>query len=178
MDGGFIDLQRTFPDWIECEAKLKPPELSIPASDIVTTIRSWYPKWSHFGVDGMMANFYQEPVNIGGRFRPRLALARHMMILRDLWECRPVERFARPFNGPEPNGQEPNGPVLLLPAGSTDFFSDDKSQDVSTLEEAMKARGESVFVHWFLENGHDVHTENPYAVAAAINERIALGFFS
>lgn len=61
-----------------------------------------------------------------------------------------------------------NVPVLLIPAGSKDFFSRDKDADVRSLQNVLPFS----FVEHFPDNGHDIHTENPIGLAEVLQRFI------
>ena len=77
--------------------------------------------------------------------------------MRSLWECRPVERYA-----------DLKVPVLLISAGSRDFFSENKDVDVSALCDVLPM----AFVDKFPANGHDIHTENPVGLAEVLRRYV------
>ena len=121
-----------------------------------------------------MANFHLDETC--GRFRLRLTPPRHMEILYDLWKCRPAEEF-----------DGITCPVLMIPAGSEAFFSNNKDADVSRFVNAVRRKRESfrdegnlegdcmgkIEVCWFRDCGHDIHAEKPHGVASIIHANIA-----
>ena len=46
IDGGYINLKRTFPHWKDCKATLLPPPFDIPFSQLPETLCAWYPNFS------------------------------------------------------------------------------------------------------------------------------------
>ena len=85
-----------------------------------------------------------------------------MQILKNLWDTRPSEKFS---------GLKV--PLLLLPSGVPSSFSKSKDEEIQTLKECV----EKVSIEWFNNNGHDLHTENPYSIANVIIRHIDSEFF-
>ena len=162
VDGGMIDLSRSFPEWDECARVLRPPTIAgTRAGRLEAAIRSMHVDWPETGIIGALSNF---EVLEDGTVRPWLSLDRHMAILRALWEHRPSELYARI-----------DRPVLFLPADSGDVaWTDDKDRAV---EEALRrlAKGR---VHWFRPAHHDVHAQHPTEVADVIMANLRDGFLS
>jgi len=87
VDGGDIELWRTFETWEECARELAPPALAgRPAAEVEAEVRRRHPDWPETGIAGMMANF---EVRDDGTIAPWLTRDRHMQILRSLYEHRP-----------------------------------------------------------------------------------------
>ena len=162
VDGGMIDLSRSFPEWDDCARALRPPTLTgTRAGRLEAAIRSMHVDWPETGIIGALSNF---EVLEDGTVRPWLSLDRHMAILRALWEHRPSELYARI-----------DRPVLFIPADSGDVaWTDDKDRAV---EEALRllAKGR---VHWFRPAHHDVHAQHPTEVADVIMANLRDGFLS
>src|SRR5207302_6339746 len=120
-------------------------------------MRRSHPDWPESGIAGAMANF---EITADGTVAPRLALDRHLAILRAMWEHRPSTRYA---------GMEV--PVLLVPAASRQpsaRHAEDKAQAVSAAAAAIP----QVRVHW-IEGDHDLHAQYPDEVAAVLHQQLA-----
>ena len=162
VDGGMIELHRTFPEWDDCAHALRPPALAgTRAGRIEAAIRSMHADWPESGIIGTLSNF---EVLDDGTIRPWLPLEHHMTILRHLWEHRPSDLYP-----------EIERPVLFVPADSGDVaWTKNKDRAV---EEALRllARGR---VHWFRPAHHDVHAQHPVPVAEVLVSNLRNGFLS
>lgn len=151
VDGGVIDLQRRFDGWEACRGALTPPPLAgTPWAELADAIRRRHPRWSAAAVAAQLANFALRP---DGTVEPHLGLEDHLTILRRLWEHRPHVYLG-----------EVRVPVLLLPVAPTD---DGASAAKRAEVEAAAALLPDVRVRW-LEGDHDVHAEDPDAVAGEL----------
>ena len=149
VDGGFIDLQSRFPTWDECRTALAPPRL---AGTPLDTIRGWLDTsaadWPEEGRAGTLANF---EVRDDGTIAPWLTFERHLEVLRGLWDHSPSTRY-------------PHVPVptLLIAADTGDAaWTESKYEAVDAAVEALP-RGRA---DWFRPAHHDVHAQQPDAVA-------------
>ena len=89
VDGGARDTVDKFPDWAHAERRLAPPDLrGTRAADVESRFRQMFADWPEEGIEGALANFDVLP---DGTVAPWLTRARHMVILRQLWEHRPTE---------------------------------------------------------------------------------------
>lgn len=162
VDGGMIDLQRSFPEWDDCARALQPPRLAgTRAGRMEAAIRSMHADWPESGIIGALSNF---EVLDDGTVRPWLPFELHMKILRELWGHRPSELYA-----------EIERPVLFLPADSGDVaWTDNKDRAV---DEALRLleRGR---VHWFRPAHHDVHAQHPVPVTEVLMANLRNGFLS
>lgn len=141
VDGGTIELGRRFPDWDECAEALRPPPLlGTPFVDIDRMIRDGHRDWPESGIAGTLACF---EVRDDGTVAPWLTLERHLLVLRGLWEHRPLERL--------PLVEEP---VLFIPA------SDAPLDDALSL--LAEGRVEPI------DGDHDLHAQHPGQVAALL----------
>lgn len=159
VDGGTIDLQARFPEWEACAVQLAPPVFDgLTRADAERMLRETHPDWPDEGIEGTLANFAERP---DGTVRPRLRRDRHMQILRALWEQRPPERYAAV-----------TAPVLLIPAdtGNAEQTSD-KRHDVDRAVRGLPR----VRVRW-LSGDHDLHAQQPDAVATTLLDAVADGF--
>jgi len=154
VDGGFIDLRSAFPDWDDCAATLAPPRL---AGTPVETMRGWLANsaadWPDEGRAGTMANF---EVRDDGTIAPWLTFERHLTVLRGLWEHVPSEVYPAV-----------EVPTLLIAADTGDVaWSASKHRAVDEALAALR-RGRA---EWFSPAHHDVHAQQPEAVAALLHQ--------
>lgn len=158
VDGGFIRLRERFPDWDDCARALAPPRL---AGTPLATMRQWVERsaadWPEEGRAGTLANF---EVRTDGTIAPWLTFERHMTVLRGLWEHDPHERVAAVAV-----------PVHLLVADTGEVvWTASKRAAVAAMVERAEASGVGpIAVHWFSPAHHDVHAQQPAAVAAVLN---------
>lgn len=162
VDGGMIDLSRSFPEWDDCARALRPPALAgTRAGRLEAAIRSMHADWPETGIIGALSNF---EVLADGTARPWLPLDRHMAILRALWEHRPSELYG-----------SIERPVLFLPADSGDVaWTQNKDRAV---DEALRLLRHGR-AHWFRPAHHDVHAQHPTGVADVIVSNLRDGFLS
>jgi pimeloyl-ACP methyl ester carboxylesterase len=153
VDGGTIELSRSFPVWDDCASALAPPPLAgMPVADLLDTLRRAHPDWPESGIHGMAANF---EVRADDTVAPWLTFERHMQILRSLWEHRPSMLWAAI-----------EVPVLFIP---TEANRDDADTAVCHLR---KGRVVALAGH------HDLHAQHPDKVAGALLDAVADGFFA
>lgn len=160
VDGGFIELGRTFPSWSDCERQLQPPRLAgSRAGRLESAIRSMNDDWPETGIIGALSNFeYHED----GTVSPWLSFDRHMSILRELWSHRPTELFA-----------DIQQPLLFLPADSGDVsWTHDKERAIDTALNLLR-RGRA---HWFRPAHHDLHAQHPKRTADVLASHLESGF--
>lgn len=157
VDGGFIRLRERFPEWDDCARALAPPRL---AGTPLATMRAWVERsaadWPEEGRAGTLANFEVRP---DGTIAPWLTFERHMTVLRGLWEHDPHERVAIV-----------EVPVHLLVADTGEVvWTASKRAAVGAMVERAEATGAGpISVHWFSPAHHDVHAQQPDAVAAVL----------
>lgn len=148
IDGGALELSRQWPEWEECKVALAPPPLAgSPAAALEARMRRGHPTWSDWGLEASMANFEHLP---DGTIRPWLTLARHLRILRALWEHHPstvIPALA--------------GPVLLVMADTGDTWTVHKR----AMAEELGAAAPNVAVEWFSPGDHDLHIQYPIELA-------------
>lgn len=163
VDGGMIALRTIFPDWDSCREALSPPMLvGTPLVQMEAWIRSAHPHWPEGAIDGTMQNFERRP---DGTIAPWLTRERHITILRALWEHVPGERYPAI-----------RVPVLLLPAERPEDGSPLARARATWMDEAERLIP-ACRVRWFRPADHDVHAEQPDAVAAVMLGALADGFF-
>src|SRR6266436_4995819 len=92
VDGGVIELSQAFPSWEDCLAALTPPALDhLTLAELETRIRKSVPHFTDRAVQAYLHCFRARP---DGTIEARLTRARHLSILRSLWEHRPSTRWA------------------------------------------------------------------------------------
>lgn len=165
IDGGWIELDRRFPDWDDCARTLTPPATTgRAASEIESWVRGAHPDWPEAGITGALACFEHLP---DGTVRPWLSLEHHLAILRSLWEHRPSTRY--------PGVKVP---VLLVPADPRPASGDPAGADDRRREvEAAVASLPRSRVRW-VPGDHDLHAQHPEQVAALLHQCSDEGFFT
>ena len=153
VDGGFIDLQARFPVWEDCREMLAPPRL---AGTPLDTMRGWLATsagdWPEEGRAGTLANF---EVRDDGTVAPWLTLERHLQVLRGLWEHTPSTRYPHITT-----------PTLLIPADTGDVSWTHSKEEAVDDAVAALPRGRAC---WFRPAHHDVHAQQPDAVAELLH---------
>lgn len=152
VDGGFIELGSRFNTWESCCQVLTPPRLiGTPAARMRQWMCDANSDWPEEGIDGAMANF---EVRADGTIAPWLTLERHLQILRALYDHRPSQRYAHV-----------TVPTLLVPADTGEVaWTNDKRTAVDAAVSALP-RGRA---HWFSPAHHDIHAQQPAALAAVL----------
>ncbi len=161
VDGGTMELADRFADWPTCEAALAPPRLiGTSASGFETSLRTHHRDWPEDGIAGALANV---EVLSDGTIRPWLSRAHHLIILRQLWELRPSQRYPLV-----------KVPVLILPAddGDRSRWMAAKRHEV---HQAGAALDRSV-THW-IRGDHDLHAQHPDLVAKWVHDATGPGLF-
>ncbi len=158
IDGGFIRLRDRFDDWESCAEALAPPHL---IGTPVEEMRGWVDRsahdWPEEGRLGTMANF---EVRADGTIAPWLTRQRHMAILEGMWNHDPVAAIS---------GVE--APVHVIAADTGDRWF-----DKNAAIEQLAAVANDIEVTWFRPAHHDVHAQQPDAVAEVMRrfaERLA-----
>jgi pimeloyl-ACP methyl ester carboxylesterase len=128
VDGGFINLQKLYPDFASCIMKLCPPPfLNISYAALEGIIRTeWCRGWSELGIQSMLNNFREltnhrhlDACNV----EPKLIAPMHSQLLQDFWKYDPLSRSALVTQ-----------PVLLLPSKeAVTPFTGNKHDDVQSL---------------------------------------------
>jgi pimeloyl-ACP methyl ester carboxylesterase len=150
VDGGFLNLQQRGA-WEQVSFELRPPDLNgTPRSRIAAWLRQMHPNWSETGIEATLANFETLP---DGTIRPWLTLERHMRILKAMYEQDP--RLLYPMI---------REPVLICAADDGSKKAVRKRQQVQAAIEGLK----QVEVVWFQQAAHDIHIDQPAALAATI----------
>ena len=169
VDGGTIEISRRT-DWSLDDAKreMAPPIWTgVSETAFRDRVRTrWLAMVDNPQVaDIVMANF---TTLADGTIASRLSRANHLRIIEALWEHKPSELY--------PLVQ---CPVLLMPARQRG--AEDTPQSRRFRREESITRAESLLpaseTVWMEDSVHDVPLQRPEAVAAAIGDRIAAGFF-
>lgn len=149
VDGGFIDLATRFPVWDDASVALAPPRLAgTPLAQITTWLETSASDWPDEGRAGTLANF---EVRDDGTIAPWLTFERHIDVLRGLWDHRPSSRYG-----------ELTVPALLIAADNGDVaWSDSKHAAIDAAVAAIT----NARAAWFSPAHHDVHAQQPDAVA-------------
>lgn len=162
VDGGTIDLAKSFRTWDECRRALSPPALEgMPAERLRSYIRAAHPDWSDEAIDGQMHNMEHRQ---DGTVAPWLTLDRHLAILRGMWEEPPSEMW-----------QSISIPVLFTPASKND--DDHTKLKRAQLDDAQRQLPRCD-VRWFQPADHDLHAQFPDQFAEVVHNHIVNGFFS
>lgn len=146
VDGGWIDLSAKFPDWTACERALRPAEVDgQPARLLEQWLRDTHPDWSPTARAATAANMR---VRQDGTIERRLTIARHMRIVRSLWD-------------------EPPGPFLPLIGVPALLLAALGPQDAGAaqVDEALAALP-TAQVKWYAGSDHDLHAQHPERAAA------------
>jgi pimeloyl-ACP methyl ester carboxylesterase len=161
VDGGWLDLASTFPDWEACAEALAPPHLAGLRRDAIEQhLRAAHPDWPESGIAGTLGNF---ETHADGTVAPWLTFDRHMTVLRGMWDHHPAERYP-----------EVGAPVLLAPADTGDAArtAAKRASVDAALEALPRAR-----VRWFTGD-HDIHAQRPGELAGVMLETLDGGFFA
>jgi len=162
VDGGIIELADWFPSWEACLAAMTPPTLThLTRAELEARIRAGTPQLPDRAVAAALECFR---VREDGRIEPRLALHRHLQIVRSLWESRPSARY-----------KELTVPTLLVLADTGDTARTERKRHA---EARAKASAANVRSHWFSPALHDVHSQYPDRVAALLADAVSDGFFA
>ena len=159
VDGGVIELAERFADPDDVRRVLAPPAIAgMPGAALERAIRQAHPGWTDLAIAGTMANVEWRP---DGTVAPWLTLDRHLQVLDGLWAHRPSEVFPHLVV-----------PVLLLMVddGHADGWAAGKR---SAVERAVAGAGTGARVRWFAPADHDVHAQQPVAVAEEIASAVA-----
>ena len=161
VDGGWLELQRQFPEWESCCAALAPPRLvGRPMAEVERYLRSAHPDWPESGIQGTLANFELRP---DGTIAPWLTFDRHITVLRGLWEHHPFRLYPGLAV-----------PVLLIPARNDE---DDRAADRQLAIDTALGRIPVARARWIVGD-HDIHAQHPTEVAGVLDEMAADGFFA
>lgn len=147
VDGGAIELQRTFPVLDDCIAALRPPYerfVGTPAADYERFLRASCTDWPETGIQGALAC---QDVDDEGRIRVFLTWERHRQIIEAMWHQRVSTVW----------------PSIDVPVQ----FVMASERMRPGVDEALAALP-SGRAHWFEGAHHDVHAQKPVEVAALL----------
>ena len=161
VDGGFIELQKHYPNWDDCASALKPPVIAgTRIDDFRNMLRRGHPDWPETGINGAMACMQHLP---DGTLQPWLTLERHMQILRGLWQHRPTHIYS-----------QISVPVMFVPAeGRQGVFNETKRDSIELAKQLVP----KVRVEWFSPADHDLHAQQPERFAQVVHAALTDGFF-
>ena len=161
VDGGLIELADSYASWEACLAALTPPSLGhLTLAELETRIRGQHPDFSDRAIAAYLHCFR---ASTGGMVEPRLARARHLEILRSLWEHRPSTRW-----------ETLSTPTLLLLADSGEAV---RTEGKRRAERIAMASARKIRSRWFAGH-HDLHLQFPERIADELTEAIDDGFFA
>lgn len=136
-----------------------PPTEGLAATDVESMLRGMHPGWTESGIAGVLANF---EMRADGTVAPWLTLDRHMMVLHGLWEHRPSTRYAQVAV-----------PTLLAPADDSTPWTAGKRDEVERAAATIPVSR----TRWFRSH-HDIHAEQPHALADSLHDAVVDGFFA
>jgi pimeloyl-ACP methyl ester carboxylesterase len=147
VDGGAIELQRTFPVLDDCIAALRPPYerfVGTPVADYERFLRAAHPDWPETGIQGALAC---HQVDADGRIQVFLTWERHRQIIEAMWHQRVSTLW----------------PSIEVPVQFV--MASDRLRDAVDEAVAALPHGRA---HWFDGADHDVHAQKPVEVAALL----------
>ena len=156
VDGGFLDLGHRYPDWERCRRELSPPDLlGRPLAALRLRMGAQRPGWPPEALEGQLACF---EVREDGTVAPWLTKARHIEVLRGLWEVDAPALWARM-----------TVPVLLVAAERPGSQArTDRHAGVARCR-AILAEHTLVSEMW-MAGDHDLHAEQPEPIARLISD--------
>jgi pimeloyl-ACP methyl ester carboxylesterase len=123
-------------------------------------MRAWVEQsaadWPEEGRSGTLANF---EVRADGTIAPWLTFERHLAVLRGLWEHDPHDRIT---------GVGVPVHLLVADTGEVAWTASKRDAVEVMVERAGTAGAGPVHVHWFSPAHHDVHAQQPDAVASVL----------
>jgi pimeloyl-ACP methyl ester carboxylesterase len=162
VEGGVIELTDWFPTWEVCLAALTPPRLDhLTRAELEARMRAGSPQLPDRAIAAALECFR---VREDGRVEPRLALHRHLQIVRSLWDHRPSARWA----------------TLETPALLVLSDTGDEARTAAKRRAEARARADASRLrsHWFSPAHHDVHSQFPDKVAGLLATAVREGFFA
>lgn len=147
LDGGFITLSRSFPDWETAARELAPPSFEgVLRSDLEERFRARFGDWPESGVLGQLANF---EVLADGTVRPHLNRENHYRLLREMWKHQPCE-----------TAPHVRCPVLVVATTETGKSKAVKRESVARFT-GLLPEGRVIW----LDAHHDLHAQYPRLTA-------------
>lgn len=158
VDGGFSQLD-SLPNatWDSIQARLSPPRLAgMPVEDFLARIQTSNAHWQpdDAALQIILANFEISPEET---IYPRLTYARHMQIVRAMWEFKTFERYSRV-----------KCPILLMPARSAPPHSPQEIEFLALKESGVKqilSNHPHVSINWMENSIHDIPLQHPLQLA-------------
>ena len=152
VDGGWIDLQRGFPSWDDALAALTPPPIDgMDAEEFRSLVAGSLTGFPPGAVDAATSVVRVRDDQTIAR---RLTVARHLQILRSLWDDDPARWYPHVAC-----------PVVLMPAVADDTLPD----PVRAAADALP----TVVVRPAVDAHHDIHLQRPKDVAAEIRSLLS-----
>jgi len=163
VDGGFIDLSAApGATWDSVAQNLRPPDLSgRSAHDLRQWMRDAHPHWDDEQIEMQFGNLEVLP---DGSVRRRLSLDNHMQILRAMWEQKPSSLYGRI-----------KAPVLIAVADSRD--PERRRRRLEEIERAVQILPRAQ-MRYFPGADHDIHVDQPDALANWVVAALSEGFFA
>jgi non-heme chloroperoxidase len=150
VDGGWIAPSEEYDSWESCAAALHPPEIDgLAASQLEGYLRDSHPDWSDGAIAATLANLRVWP---DGTLTRRLSIARHMQIVRSMWD-----------DPPRPYYSMITIPVLLIPAIPAAARAATARRD--RVRAAARALRDAT-IREYVGADHDLHAQHPDELAA------------
>ena len=146
LDGGFITLSESFPDWEMARSALAPPSFpGMTFGDLEKKLRERCADWPESGILGQLANFQ---VARDGSFRAHLDRDHHFRLLKEMWDHHPREI-----------APHIRIPVLVAATNQTAGSLSVKREQVSRFAGPLR-KGRVIW----LDAHHDLHAQYPRLV--------------
>jgi pimeloyl-ACP methyl ester carboxylesterase len=163
VDGGFSQLDdQPGATWEAVSDRLAPPHLAgMPLETFMEKIQEWTAAWrpdeAVFPI--ILANFQIDENEL---IAPHLTYARHMRILREIWEFQTYQRFDRI-----------RCPVLMIPAVSPAPLTSQDELSLAAKKHGITLAKQSIRqlkVNWMDETIHDIPLQRPNELAVLIRD--------
>lgn len=152
IDGGFITLSRSFPDWETASADLAPPPFDdLVYIDLERRLTRRFSDWPPGAVLGQLANF---EITEDGKARPHLRRDHHFLLLWELWKHQPSE--IAPYL---------KCPVLVVATAQTVAGRAAKRESVSRFA-GLLPDGRVIWI----DAHHDLHAQYPRLTAGWLEQ--------
>lgn len=147
IDGWFITLSRSLPDWETAARQLAPPSFDgVLCSDLERRLRKRPAGWPESGMRGQLANFEVAP---DGTDRPHLRREHPFLLLREMWKHQLCEI-----------APHLRCPVLVVATSRTVAKRAAKRESVSRFTDLLP-NGRAIW----LDAHHDLHARYPRLTA-------------